>query len=70
MRERAEHKPVPYWVHLDAAAEGLFAQGEDGVALAAVLAGTGLRMDRYFLGKLLQAAVSAVLAYMTVRFFA
>ena len=37
---------------------------------AAVLAGTGLRMDRYFLGKLLQAAVSAVLAYMTVRFFA
>lgn len=37
---------------------------------AAVLAGTGLRMDRYFLGKLLQAAVSAVLAYMAVRFFA
>lgn len=37
---------------------------------AAVLAGTGLRMDRYFLGKLLQAAVSAVLAYMPVRFFA
>lgn len=37
---------------------------------AAVLAGTGLRMDRYFLGKLLQAAVSAVLAYMALRFFA
>lgn len=42
MRERAEHQPVPYWVHLDAAAEGLFAQGEDGVALAAVHAGMGL----------------------------
>lgn len=37
---------------------------------AAVLAGTGLNMGRYFCGKLLQAAVSAVLAYMAVRFFA
>ena len=37
---------------------------------AAVLAGTGLNMGRYFCGKLLQAASSAVLAYMTVRFFA
>ncbi|MCI6612765.1 MAG: sporulation protein [Clostridiales bacterium] len=37
---------------------------------ASVLAGTGLNMGRYFCGKLLQAAFSAVLAYMAVRFFA
>lgn len=42
MRERAEHQPVPYWVRLDAPVAGLFAQGMDGMALAAVHAGMGM----------------------------
>ena len=33
---------------------------------AAVLADTNLKMGRYFLGKLLQAALSALLAYLLV----
>ena len=35
---------------------------------AAVLDGTGLKMTRYFFGKGLQAAISAVLAYLAVQY--
>lgn len=42
MRERAEHRPDPYWVRLDRFVAGLFATDEDALALAAVHAGMGL----------------------------